>query len=92
MTEPLTYRKDSPVYSDVILDAELHHAGHILFCGIKYWYLIDDRTGDMLVTDVEVNTAFTPSGYQEQVMEIIRAERPGKVEFESGFKTIKQKI
>lgn len=85
MNDPLIHTKDTPVEGEKFFDRamDLDCVVAIEFVTVK---------GQKLITDIEVNIAYTPSGWQEEIIAAIEERHPGcAFTTHPSFKLVKQK-
>jgi hypothetical protein len=91
MIDPYLHTIEPAVERETILDERIEAGnGNLIPCDVQYDYVVVE--GKILIIDIEVKTAFTPSGYQESVIAMIEERQPG-CQFNShpAFKMIKLK-
>lgn len=82
---------ESHIERETILDTYIEAPnGNKIPCSIQYEYTYVH--GRQLITDIEVKIMFTPANYQDGIIALIEADRPG-CEFNNShpWKMVKQK-
>lgn len=89
MTDPYLHTKDV-IDRDTFTDDLITVNERKIECTVQYDFCVVN--GQVLVTDIEVKTMFTPLSWQEQVIDMIRERHPG-CEFSShpAFRMVKLK-